>query len=109
MTRRAGMAHGNANTLPRRPCLGENCKFCSRHEDWDQLAGPAHKTFVRAARVAGQVFPQTADEEFGTLAWSMAQQEDPALGPVYEWVRAGKRPSGEEVTHSEQTKAYWAQ
>ena len=39
----------------------------------------------------------------------MAQWEDPVLGPVYEWVRVGKRPSGEEVTpFRTQTKAYWA-
>ena len=71
------------------------------------MADPSKKIFIRAARVARQVFPLTADEEFGMLAWSMAQREDPPLGPVYEWVRAGKRPSVEEVIPlGTQTKAY---
>ena len=59
----------------------------------DQLADSSRKIIARAAQVVGPVLPLTADEKFGTLAWSMVQHEDPMLGPVYGWVRACKRCS----------------
>ena len=101
MTQRATKAHVNADALSRHPCLGENCKFCSRHEDKDQLADPSHKILVPPSWVAGQVLPLNTDEEFGTLAWSTAQREDHALGPVYKWVRAGKDPVGRNLPTTE--------
>ena len=98
MAHRAGKAHGNADALSRRPCLGENCRYCMRHEERDQLADTSQKLPARAARVVGPTLPLTAGEEFGGLAWSTAQREDPVIGPVYKWVQENKRPSGEEIT-----------
>ena len=81
-----------------------------RHEDRDQLADTSQKLLARAARVVDPILPLTAEEEFGNLAWSTAQREDPVFWPVYEWVRVDKRPNGEEVTSfGARTKAYWAQ
>ena len=92
---RAGKAHGNADVLSRRPCLGENCKYCTRHEERDQLADTSQKLLAHAARVVGPILPLTADKEFGDLAWSTAQRKDHVIGPMYEWVRVNERPSGE--------------
>ena len=94
------------------PCLGENCRFCTRHEDREQLADTSQKLRARAAHVVGPILPLAADEdeESGNLAWSTAQREDPVLGPVYGWVRVNKRPSREEVApFGARTKAYCAQ
>ena len=74
------------------------------------MADTSQKLLARAARVVGPTLPLTASEEFGDLAWSTAQREDPVIGPVYEWVHKNKRPSGEEVSpFGAQTKVYWAQ
>ena len=74
------------------------------------MADTSQKLLARAARVVGPTFPLTAGEEFGGLAWSTDQREDPVIGPLYKWVQENKRPSGEEITPFwARTKAYWAQ
>ena len=68
------------------------------------------KVFVRVARVVKPTMPVTAEEEFGTLVdWSMAQQEDPMLGSLCDWVRMGMRPTKSDVAqYRARVKAYWA-
>ena len=46
----------------------EKTKYCTRHEERDQLADTSQKLLARAARVVGPILPPTAGEEFGDLA-----------------------------------------
>ena len=117
---RPGVLHGNADTLSRRPCVQDSCKHCD-HLDTKEthlqqtevgvnlvsLRKPLQVAATRLDRVTDAIegLPHTN----GSL--QQAQEFDPDIGPVLNWLRTdGVRPSWEVVApYSEDTKLYWAQ
>ena len=92
---RSGKSHGNADALSRRPCPVD-CKHCQKQEGKDSL---------RMLRT------DTVNEEWSNEVMQRAQQDDPDLKPIFEWIKAGvPKPKWCEVAPmSTVTKSYWAQ
>ena len=111
---RRGLKHNNADALSRRPCLDSDCRHYARQK--------AKEQFQREELDQGKCFScQSAgtSEEADALSkrWSTkelrdAQMSDEDLGPVLRWKEKDEttRPPWQMVaSHSEKTKAYWAQ
>lgn len=92
---RSGKSHGNADALSRRPCP-DDCKHCLRQEA---------KECLRMLRT------DTVSEEWSDEVMQLAQQEDPDVKPIFDWINAGiPKPRWCEVAPmSTVTKSYWAQ
>ena len=98
---RAGRLHSNADALSRRPC--EDCRHCERQEERDGA------TLQVAA--TGQVGPGegwlTAMED---QEWQAAQDSDPTLARVGQWVDNQARPPQQAVSAlSVETKTYYSE
>ena len=101
---RAGRLHCNADALSRRPCEASECRHCLRQEERDQLIVP----------VAAVPQVQGAEEQRMTVVerqeWQAAQEADPTLARVGQWVNAEARPGWPAVSAlSLKTKAYYSQ
>lgn len=92
---RSGKSHGNADALSRRPCA-DDCKHCLRQEG---------KECVRMLRT------DTVSDEWSDEIMQQAQQEDPDVKPIFEWISTGvPKPRWCDVAPmSAVTKSYWAQ
>ncbi|KAJ8359452.1 hypothetical protein SKAU_G00159770 [Synaphobranchus kaupii] len=78
---RAGRLHGNADALSRRPCAAQECRYCSRQEERDQVS------------------PDVA----------VVQETDSTLGKVRGWLEAGQRPERSVVSaESPELKSYYS-
>ncbi|CAB0019628.1 unnamed protein product, partial [Nesidiocoris tenuis] len=98
---RPGQAHGNADAMSRRPCAGNSCKYCERRDELAQQNKLQPKDFS-ALRV--QLEPEWGDAEVREK-----QENDPHVGPAYQWVAEGVKPSWEIISHlSPDSKAYWS-
>ena len=113
--------------MARRPCLEEHCKNCDRAEAKERSAREAHcvdenhrltlvtKRVRRHSPVEDRDIGDLVDVDFikklGPQDIVKAQEKDPDLGNVLEWVKRGnERPQWSEVsTLSEVTKNCWAQ
>jgi hypothetical protein len=111
---RAGIRHGNADGLSRRPC--SDCKHCDQVEGKVDVNTPNKLQSVRAQRVATQ--PET-DVEQNAISTNWlegktkedlleAQQEDTIL--KLSWLHQNSRPEWSAISHlGKLCKAYWAQ
>ncbi|CAB0006640.1 unnamed protein product, partial [Nesidiocoris tenuis] len=91
---RPGKTHQNADGLSRRPCLPQNCKYCSRQEE-------------RNTQESEEKLNRTT--LMTEIDWARAQESDKVLGKVIHWVAAGKRPNWDSVSpQGVVLKAYWA-
>ena len=90
---RAGIRHGNADALSRRPCP-DDCGHCKRAEEKDG--------FVRVTQVIDEVWqPAEVGKD---------QQEDADLKHLLEWKTNGQRPTWNQIAYSiPSLKVYWAQ
>ncbi|KAJ8365020.1 hypothetical protein SKAU_G00138510 [Synaphobranchus kaupii] len=91
---RAGRLHGNADALSRRPCAAQECCYCSRQEERDQVSPDV--AVVQANGDAEGWLPLTPME------LREAQEADSTLGKVRSWLEAGQRPERSVVSQRAQ-------
>ncbi|KAI3351294.1 hypothetical protein L3Q82_005839 [Scortum barcoo] len=102
---RAGRLHVNADALSRRPCEGDDCKYCQRMEDQDtaapRVAALRETPVVDDGRPpdSSSGGPQTSPMDLNHCFESIDpeqlrhdQSQDPVLSRVHELVGAGQRP-----------------
>ncbi|KAJ8375687.1 hypothetical protein SKAU_G00062670 [Synaphobranchus kaupii] len=80
---RAGRLHGNADALSRRLCAAQECRYCSRQEERDQVSPDV--AVVQASGDTEGWLPLTPME------LREAQEADSTLGKVRGWLEAGQR------------------
>ncbi|KAJ8337204.1 hypothetical protein SKAU_G00384240 [Synaphobranchus kaupii] len=98
---RAGRLHGNADALSRRPCAAQECRYCSRQEERDQVSPDV--AVVQASGDAEGWLPLTPME------LREAQEADSTLGKVRSWLEAGQRPERSVVSaESPEVKSYYS-
>ncbi|KAJ8332318.1 hypothetical protein SKAU_G00426730 [Synaphobranchus kaupii] len=98
---RAGRLHGNADALSRRPCAAQECRYCSRQEEQDQVSPDV--AVVQASGDAKGWLPLTPME------LREAQEADSTLGKVRGWLEAGQRPERSVVSaESPELKSYYS-
>ncbi|KAJ8364253.1 hypothetical protein SKAU_G00130840 [Synaphobranchus kaupii] len=98
---RAGRLHGNADALSRRPCAAQECRYCSRQEERDQVSPDV--AVVQASGDAEGWLPLTPME------LRKAQEADSTLGKVWGWLEAGQRPERSVVSaESPELKSYYS-
>ncbi|KAJ8369428.1 hypothetical protein SKAU_G00094560 [Synaphobranchus kaupii] len=98
---RAGRLHGNADALSRRPCAAQECRYCSRQEERDQVSPDV--AVVQASGDAEGWLPLTPME------LREAQEADSTLGKVRGWLEAGQRPERSVVSaESPELKSYYS-
>ncbi|KAJ8353404.1 hypothetical protein SKAU_G00209710 [Synaphobranchus kaupii] len=98
---RAGRLHGNADALSRRPCAAQECRYCSRQEERDQVSPDV--AVVQASGDAEGWLPLTPME------LQEAQEADSTLGKVRSWLEAGQRPERSVVSaESPEVKSYYS-
>lgn len=100
---RPGHLHGNADALSRRPCEALDCRYCQRQEDRDRATPQV--AVARAGSVGEELLEAITSQE-----WRTAQEGDPILEKVGQWVDAGKRPPWQDVSAlAVEAKAYFSQ
>ena len=136
---RAGVSHGNADGLSRRPC--QECGYCSRQEQKDTSSTPPPRSQVSVATDTNDLQISTTVESFQVaalgqqreeeqgqetggdhdwpteeeLAWSteylrQLQMEDSDILPLIQWKEKGTRPSWQDVAAlSGNVKSLWSQ
>ncbi|KAJ8957649.1 hypothetical protein NQ318_017541 [Aromia moschata] len=99
---RSGKTHGNADTLSRRPCLEQKCRYCQKIET-KESSYEACNQLLMATTV--QVEDGWSSEEL-----KKSQKKDNDLKLIRSWVKNGVRPTWQEVSRYGTTiKGYWAQ
>lgn len=94
---RPGRIHGNADALSRRPCIGQQCEYCSKRETTN-----SEETLDIQAAV-------TLDFEIQRRRIREHQAQDEVLSKILEWLEEGIRPDWEQISHfGPQLKSYWA-
>ncbi|KAJ8351980.1 hypothetical protein SKAU_G00234560 [Synaphobranchus kaupii] len=97
----AGRLHGNADALSRRPCAAQECRYCSRQEERDQVSPDV--AVVQASGNAEGWLPLTPME------LREAQEADSKLGKVRGWLEVGQRPERSVVSaESPELKSYYS-
>ncbi|KAJ8349370.1 hypothetical protein SKAU_G00245000 [Synaphobranchus kaupii] len=79
---RAGRLHGKADAFSRRPCAAQECRYCSRQEERDQVS-PDVSVVSGDAEGWLPLTPMELRE---------AQEADSMLGKVRGWLEAGQHP-----------------
>ncbi|KAJ8333601.1 hypothetical protein SKAU_G00416090 [Synaphobranchus kaupii] len=98
---RAGRLHGNADALSRWPCAAQECRYCSRQEERDQVSPDV--AVVQASGDAEGWLPLTPME------LREAQEVDSTLGKVRSWLVVGQRPVRSVVSaESPELKSYYS-
>ncbi|KAJ8346684.1 hypothetical protein SKAU_G00280850 [Synaphobranchus kaupii] len=98
---RAGRLHGNADALSRRQCAAQECRYCSRQEERDQVSPDV--AVVQASGDAEGWLPLTPME------LREAQEADSMLGKVRGWLEAGQHPERSVVlAESPELKSYYS-
>ncbi|KAJ8341696.1 hypothetical protein SKAU_G00339870 [Synaphobranchus kaupii] len=96
---RADRLHGNADALLRRPCAAQECRYCSRQEERDQVSPDV--VVVQASGDTEGWLPLTPME------LREAQEADNTLGKVRGWLEVGQRPERSVVSaESPELKSY---
>ncbi|KAJ8936960.1 hypothetical protein NQ318_015622 [Aromia moschata] len=99
---RSGKTHGNADTLSRRPCLEQKCRYCQKIET-KESSYEACNELLMATTI--QVEDEWSSEEL-----KKSQKKDSDLKLIRNWVKNGVRPTWQEVSRYGTTiKGYWAQ
>ena len=111
---RAGLRHGNADGLSRRPC--RECNHCEKRENHDQDLNQDICQKTRAIRTNES--DETEPSEISTN-WvdsksheelKQSQEADPILKTVIQWLNSATKPKWQDISHLDKThKAYWAQ
>jgi hypothetical protein len=114
---RAGIRHGNADGLSRRPCNPE-CKHCQRQEDREvtevRAVTTSHSDALKpppAAPAAPHAVPE--DEAWhprmSVTELRQKQAADPALGQVHDWLESRRRPPWQEAKNGgPDLRIYWS-
>ncbi|KAJ8351941.1 hypothetical protein SKAU_G00234170 [Synaphobranchus kaupii] len=98
---RAGRLHGNADALSHRPCAAQECRYCSRQEERDQVSPDV--MVVQASGDAEGWLPLMPME------LREAQEADSTLGKVRGWLEAGQHPERSVVSaESPELKSYYS-
>ncbi|KAJ8956837.1 hypothetical protein NQ318_014251 [Aromia moschata] len=99
---RSGKTHGNADTLSRRPCLEQKCRYCQKIET-KEYSNSTTNELLMATTV--QVEDEWSSEEL-----KKSQKKDSDLKLIRNWLKNGVRPTWQEVSRYGTTiKGYWAQ
>ncbi|KAJ8962903.1 hypothetical protein NQ318_001314 [Aromia moschata] len=99
---RSGKTHGNADTLSRRPCLEQKCRYCKKIET-KEYSNSTTNELLMATTV--QVEDEWSSEEL-----KKSQKKDSDLKLIRNWLKNGVRPTWQEVSRYGTTiKGYWAQ
>jgi hypothetical protein len=107
---RAGVNHGNADALSRRPCLPD-CRHCARLEEKE----PPDQVVMLESSVSSRRAIQQLVPLWSTAHLQQAQLEDGTIGPVARWLARwlnnsqDRPPKSEVAPYSDATKLYWAQ
>ena len=105
---RPGEKHGNADTLSRRPCVLDDCRYCPIQEAKEDQRIQMNSDAPRVSQVTlnWQASPLWSDKDL-----CEAQIADSDIGPIARWLsKDGNKPAWQTVApHSEATKMYWAQ
>ena len=110
---RAGLKHGNADGLSRRPCI--NCSHCDKREVTESLyiiEDPNIRAINLIDEDETENTPSSSNwlEEKSPKELSEAQLQDPVLKVVLNWKQIDKKPKWPEISHLSQTyKTYWGQ
>ncbi|KAJ8363722.1 hypothetical protein SKAU_G00125530 [Synaphobranchus kaupii] len=98
---RAGRLHGNADALSRRLCAAQECRYCSRQEERNQVSPDV--VVVQASGDAEGWLPLMPME------LREAQEADSTLGKVRGWLEVGQRPERSVVSaESPELKSYYS-
>ncbi|KAI3357067.1 hypothetical protein L3Q82_015454 [Scortum barcoo] len=86
--------HANADTMSRRPCAPDGCRYCEKREAHEKELcvgegrGPTHDGDGPACREAQVIV---------SPEWRTQQEQDADLKPVLRWVESGQKPQWNEV------------
>lgn len=86
---RAGTQHCNADTLSRRPCAAEGCRYCEKREVREKELTQGNDASELTC---------TALQVVDAAGWRSQQIRDSDLEPVLQWLQRGRRTSCEEIT-----------
>ncbi|KAJ8953410.1 hypothetical protein NQ318_023527, partial [Aromia moschata] len=99
---RSGKTHGNADTLSRRLCLEQKCRYCQKIETKES----SHETcneLLMATTIE-------VEDEWSSEELKKSQEKDSDLKLIRNWLKNGVRPTWQEVSRYGTTiKGYWAQ
>ncbi|CAC5365554.1 unnamed protein product [Mytilus coruscus] len=110
---RAGLKHGNADGLSRRPCV--NCKHCDTR-DVTEVSYLIENPTIRSINMLDENetedtpiitnwFKNKTPEEF-----KQAQLDDPVISRILTWKKSSDKPKWSEISHLIQhLKTYWSQ
>ena len=128
---RAGLKHGNADGLSRRPCQHNeyDCKYCSRAEaKGEEVVSILKQDIVQCQEVdqvievAANVVTRSKTKEETSLFTDLdlstvlssekvseLQKLDPCLKMVFPWVESRNRPKWQEISdQNEEVKYFWS-
>ncbi|KAJ8955269.1 hypothetical protein NQ318_000297, partial [Aromia moschata] len=99
---RSGKTHGNADTLSRRPCLEQKCRYCQKIETKESSYETCNE-FLMATTIE-------VEDEWSSEELKKSQKKDSDLKLIRNWLKNGVRPTWQEVSRYGTTiKGYWAQ
>ena len=115
LVHRPGKSHQNADALSRGPCYQ-----CGEDHEGEKIRGAKQPEKVETklcrmgtrSRTGHTVRNRTwfQTEEVNPEQFKAAQEADPVLALVREWIHIGKRPDFEEISHEgREVKFYWGQ
>ena len=110
---RAGLKHGNADGLSRRPCV--NCKHCDTRDVTEvsfQIENPTIRAInmldeneIEETPIVTNWFNNKTPDEF-----KQAQLDDPIISQILTWKKSPEKPKWPEISHlSQHHKTYWSQ
>ncbi|CAC5397200.1 unnamed protein product [Mytilus coruscus] len=110
---RAGLKHGNADGLSRRPRV--NCKHCDTRDVTEvsyQIENPTIRSInmldeneTEDTPIITNWFNNKTPEEF-----KQAQLDDPIISRILTWKKSSDKPKWPEISHlSQHHKTYWSQ
>lgn len=104
---RAGARHSNADALSRRPCSGEDCRYCERREVRERELLGKEERCAAVNQIEGPNYREM--QEIDATGWEQYQEQDVDLQTVRQWVGAQQQPKWEEVAALSPTiKGLWA-
>ncbi|KAJ8934212.1 hypothetical protein NQ318_021637 [Aromia moschata] len=99
---RSGKTHGNADTLSRRPCLEQKCRYCQKIETKESSYETCNELLMATTI--------EVEDEWSSEELKKSQKKDSDLKLIRNWLKNGVRPTWQEVSRYGTTiKGYWAQ
>ena len=103
---RPGVSHKNADTLSRRPCAVDQCKYCDTVEQKENTTNYV----VGRLRVTPELERRSEEFVLDHGTWVTEQSKDESLAPILTAIKNKKRPEWIEISPSNpETKTFWAQ